>query len=270
MIQSHFAAIEKSIRELAKIQDIAGHSLHKGTPRELFIKNFLENHLGKTVSFGTGEIIDVDSKPREPRNQHDIVIYRNEFPKLDFQGGITAFLSESVLATIEVKSDLDYEGLKAAFSAAIKCKNLKRNYFEGPKFWHFPPKILNYIVAYDGPQKMKTIYNWIKKLEVELRFKYPDMPPKQQDRINIPSPGVDGVFILGKGFVHFDNFMIDRIHPDIRQENQLMKWVFVDAEIGSLLLLFLNLAQQICIPQQKAIQLIPYLKQMDGQLQWGN
>ncbi len=157
MIQSHFAAVENSIKKLAKIQDIAGHSLHKGTPRELFIKNFLENHLGKTSSFGTGEIIDVDSKPGEPRNQHDIVIYRNEFPKLDFQGGITAFLCESVLATIEVKSNLDFEGLKVAFNAAAKCKQFKRNYFDGPKFWHFPPKILNYVVAYDGPQKTKTI-----------------------------------------------------------------------------------------------------------------
>ena len=78
MIQNHFAAVENSILELAKIQNTAGHSLHKGTPREIFIKNFLLNHLGKTVSFGTGEIIDTTSEPNQQRNQHDIVIYRGE------------------------------------------------------------------------------------------------------------------------------------------------------------------------------------------------
>ncbi|MEW6713485.1 MAG: DUF6602 domain-containing protein [Nitrospirota bacterium] len=270
MIQHHFEAIEKAIIQLAKIQDIAGHSIHKGTPRELFIRNFLEKHLGKTVSFGTGEIIDADSKPRKSRNQHDIVIYRNEFPKLDFQGGISAFLAESVLATIEVKSNLDYKEFKKSFKSALKCKKLKRNYFSGPTFWYFPPKILNYIVTYDGPAKMKTIYDWIKKIEGELQFSYPTLPPTQEERRNIPSPGLDGVFVMGKGFIHFDNFMIDGIDPKIRKENQWMRWAFVDAKIGSLLMLFLNLAQQICIPQQKSIQLIPYMKRINGKLQWGN
>lgn len=269
MIQSHFAALEKTILELAKIQDIAGHSIHKGTPREIFIKNFLENHIGKTVSFGTGEIFDTDSEPRQRRNQHDIVIYRNEFPRLDFQGGITAFLAESVLATIEVKSKLTYKDLKSAFSSAIVCKNLKRNYFEGLKMWHSPPNILNYIVAYNGPSKIKKVYEWIKRLEGELNFKYPEMPPDQQGRMNISSPGIDGIFILGKGFVHFDNFMIDCVKPEIRQENQWIRWVFCGSEVLSLLLLFLNLSQVVCSFPQKAIKLIPYLKEMDGRLQWG-
>ncbi|OGP72353.1 MAG: hypothetical protein A2Y80_04830, partial [Deltaproteobacteria bacterium RBG_13_58_19] len=264
MIQSHFAAIEETILQLAKIQDNAGHSIHKGTPREIFIKNFLENHLGKTVSFGTGEIFDSDSRPGEPRNQHDIVIYRNEFPRLDFQGGITAFLAESVIATIEVKSDLKDKDkdLKPAFASAIVCKNLKRNYFEGDKRWHSPPKILNYIVAFNGPKKLQTVYSWIKKLENEFNFEYPEMPPNQQERIKVPSPGIDGIFILGKGFIHFDNFMIDCVKPEIRQENQWMRWVFVEfdefdefvnSEVASLLLLFLNLAQAICSFPQKAV-----------------
>jgi len=45
------------------MQDTAGCPLHRGGPRELFIKSLLGNQLGKTGSFGTGEIIDVDSKP---------------------------------------------------------------------------------------------------------------------------------------------------------------------------------------------------------------
>jgi hypothetical protein len=268
MIQNHFAAIEKSILELAKIQDIAGHAIHKGTPREIFIKNFLENHLGKTVSYGTGEIIDADSKPRESRNQHDIVIYRNEFPKLDFQGEITAFLAESVLATIEVKSKLDYRGLKSAFTSAIVCKNLNRNYWEGLKLWNYPPKILNYIVTYNGPKHMRKIYEWIKKLEEDVKFEYPEMPLNKQDRMSIASPGIDGIFILGKGFVHFDNFAVDCVNPELRQNNPWMRWILADMETASLLLLFLNLAQAICSYSQKAVKLIPYTREVIGYLQW--
>lgn len=269
MIQSHFAAVERSIIEMARIQNAAGHSLHKGTPREIFIKNFLENHLGKTVSFGTGEILDFESKPKKPRNQHDIVIYRNEFPKLDFHGGITAFLAESVVATIEVKSTLTYGRLKSSIQSAMTCKNLKRNYFEGLKVWHFPPAIMNFIVAYGGPAKMKTIYEWIKRLENELSFSQQEMPASKEDRMNFPSPGIDGIFVLGKGFVHFDNFIIDCVPPDVRQKNQWMRWVLVDSKIASLLLLFLNLAQAVCSHPQKAVQLIPYLKEINGKLQWG-
>jgi hypothetical protein len=269
MLQSHFAAVERSILEMARIQNVAGHSLHKGTPREIFVKNFLANHLGKTVSFGTGEILDVESKPKEPRNQHDIVIYRNEFPMLDFLGGIAAFLAESVVATIEVKSNLTYSGLKTSFLSAITCKNMNRNYFDGLKMWHFPPAIMNFIVAYNGPAKMKTIYQWIKRLEGELPISHHEMPASKEDRIKIPAPGIDGIFILGKGFVHFDNFMIDCVAPDARQRDQWMRWILVDSEVASLLFLFLNLAQAVCSYPQKAIQLLPYLKDMKGDLQWG-
>lgn len=269
MIQSHFAAVERSILELARIQSTAGHPLHKGTPREIFVKSFLEQHLGKTVSFGTGEIIDAESRPGQSRNQHDIVIYRNEFPRLDFHGGVTAFLAEAVLATIEVKSTLTYERLGSSFEAAMACKALKRNYFEGVKCWYFPPAIMNFIVAYRGPARMQTVYDWIKRLEGELQISYPEMPQTQQDRISIPSPGIDGIFILGKGFVHFDNFMIDSVHPDLRQRNQWMRWILLDSEGASLLHLFLNLAQAVCSYPQKAIQLIPYTRELSGKLQWG-
>jgi hypothetical protein len=67
--------------------------LHKGTPREAFIREFLEGHLPENVAIGTGEIIDSTSKPNSPRNQFDIVIYRKSYPKLDFGGGVSGLLT---------------------------------------------------------------------------------------------------------------------------------------------------------------------------------
>lgn len=70
MLKAHLSAIEKAILCQSAIQATAGHSLHKGSPREIFIKSFLQCH-NENVSFGTGEIIDSSSKPGEHRNQID-------------------------------------------------------------------------------------------------------------------------------------------------------------------------------------------------------
>jgi hypothetical protein len=40
------------------------------------------------------------------RHQHDIIIYDNSYPGIYIGGGISAFLVESVVATIEIKSIL--------------------------------------------------------------------------------------------------------------------------------------------------------------------
>ncbi len=45
MLYRHFKAVEDSLVALAKIQNNTGHSIHKGSPRESFIMNFLEKHL---------------------------------------------------------------------------------------------------------------------------------------------------------------------------------------------------------------------------------
>ena len=106
MLKSHMDAVEQSLVAISKIPANSGHSLHKGTPREAFIKEYLEGHLPSNVAIGTGEIIDASSIPGQQRNQYDIVIYKRSYPKLDFGGGISGFLIESVIATIEVKSVL--------------------------------------------------------------------------------------------------------------------------------------------------------------------
>src|SRR5439155_24918965 len=118
MLKTHFDVVEKSLIATGKVVAGAGHPLHKGIPREAFIRDFLALHLAENVGIGTGEVIDSNSKPNESRNQLDIVLYRKQFPKLNFGGGVSAFLAESVFATIEIKSTLDKEKLRLAIKAA--------------------------------------------------------------------------------------------------------------------------------------------------------
>jgi hypothetical protein len=100
MLKAHVDAVEGVLLATSQIPANTGHALHKGTPRESFIRQFLEGHLSERVGIGTGEVIDAASSPDPPptaqRPQFDIVVYKRDYPKLDVGGGIYAFLAESV------------------------------------------------------------------------------------------------------------------------------------------------------------------------------
>jgi len=58
MLKSHMDAKENALVAISQIPENSGHSLHRGTPREAFIREFLEAHLPENVAIGAGEIID--------------------------------------------------------------------------------------------------------------------------------------------------------------------------------------------------------------------
>lgn len=269
MLRRHFDYIEKLILAQSSIVDEAGHAIHKGTPREYFIKDFLSNHIGKRVAFGTGEIIDANSQPGDKRNQIDIVIYRPDYPKLNLGGEINVFLAESVIATIEVKSLLNEETLKNSIEVANKIKKLNR---ETPhiRMGYVPPSIVSYVVAYDGPASMQTIYGWLNDIHKTSGITLPDLPADRKRRSSVACPSVDGVFVLGKGFLYFDNTFTGYTSNEIHKQHPDTKWIYADSESGNAYLLFIFLTSIVssfltCLPS-----LTPYLKGANVQLKWGN
>ncbi|MCE7054716.1 hypothetical protein LZF95_08530 [Algoriphagus sp. AGSA1] len=249
------AAIENNLFSIAQIPANSGHTLHRGTPRETFIKEFLEGHLSANVAIGTGEIIDSNSQPREPRNQFDIVIYKKNYPKLDFGGGISGFLAESVIATIEVKSILISnainQSLEAAHNAKLLIPNVERSFQAG---W-VPPKILNYIVAYNGPAQINTVHGWILNSHRKFGVSFPSWT--QKNRLKTPGTALDGVFILNKGFIVLDNTPLT-----LRRQNEPARGIYTmsDCLNGSILMLFLML-QQACDNIDGAwLNATPYLR----------
>ncbi len=216
MLKSHMDAVEQSLLAISQIPANSGHNLHKGTPREAFIRRFLQDHLSERVAIGTGEIIDSQSLPNQQRNQIDIVIYKRDYPKLDFGGGISGFLAESVVATIEVKSLLDQAAMTQSITTARTIKALTRNVVTAFTTGYQPPSILSYVVAYEGPASMKTVHGWFPAIHGQLGLAYPPMPPSIAQRISIASPSVDGVFVLGRGFLHFDNSPLSFLTDDLR------------------------------------------------------
>ena len=81
-----------------------------GNAREHFIAKVLKQLLPRNVIVGTGEISD----GRQRTRQQDIIIYRSDFPVIMVGDETSVYLIEGVIATIEVKSDLKSDDIKAA------------------------------------------------------------------------------------------------------------------------------------------------------------
>jgi hypothetical protein len=243
MLQAHLKIVEENLLRASRIPANAGHPLHKGTPREAFIKDFLMNHLGERVGIGTGEIVDSKSLESEPRNQIDIVLYNRDYPKLNFGGGINAFLVESVIATLEVKSKLDKAGLSQSIEAAHRIKNMHKSIVYSTNEGYQPPNILNYVIAYDGPATMETVYKWLKSIHQAKNIERLHLGPSHAERILTPSPSIDGVFVLGKGFLQFDNTSLTFFHDLDRALHPDVQWWFADSSTNNLFLLFLFLTE---------------------------
>ena len=259
MLKSHMDAIEDLLAARSRVPANSGHSLHKGTPREAFIREFLESHLPKNVAIGSGEIIDANSRPDEQRNQFDIVIYKKNYPKLDFGGGISGFLIESVIATVEVKSTLTQPDLEQAIKAAKHAKDLVPNVTLSFHSGYIPPKVLNYVVAYDGPAQIQTVYNWIPQIHSTLGITISDLPQDESQRFSTASPSIDGIFVLNKGFIYFDNVPNSFANSQTRTATPNLKWIFADTASGNLLLLFLRLQTATANVEGKWLNPIPYL-----------
>jgi hypothetical protein len=259
MLKAHINAVESHLLSISKIPANTGHTLHKGTPREAFIREFLQSHLSERVAIGTGEIIDAKSQPGEARHQLDIVIYKRDYPKLDFGGGINGFLAESVVATIEVKSILDKDAMRQSIVAAYNTKKLQQNLVTSFSTGYLPPSILNYVVAYDGPANIETIYKWIPEIHAEQGISIPNLDPDPNVRVSTSSPSIDGVFLLGKGFVYFDNVPSSFSNPDVWKQQPNIHWVFGDSPGGNLLLLFIFLTQATSGISGAWLDPIPYL-----------
>lgn len=272
MLVEHFAAVERQLLATSHIVDNSGHNIHKGTPREAFVSEFLRHHLGSRWGIGTGEIIDRNSRAGESRNQIDIVVFRQDHPRLDFGGSISAFLAESVVAVIEVKSTLSRADVLACIEKGKRLKGLDRQFFgRSAQFANTIrlPTILSYMVAYKGPRNFNIIADWIVSCHEEAAVALPNLPPEIERRSLVNSPALDGIFVLGQGFAHFDNTLMTPSTggSEIRAANPGIKWIMSTASDANLFFLFLLLTQAINNYEHYVTNVIHYMP--DGGVRGG-
>jgi hypothetical protein len=235
MLESHLNAIENVLQAQACISSNAGHPDLIGSPREWFVKNFLIDHLPETVKVGQGEIINSRSQPKSKRNQIDVILYRHDYPKISYSQNNNAFLRESVIATIEVKSIINLGEFRKACNASINHKNQQYIQESNPRRPNQPvgliddirlPPIGTYVVSYGGPSKFLAVANWLPKIVQELN--------------TTPEKIIDMVVILGKGTLwRLDSFPL--LGRSLKSKHPTGTWAFLEQENKNLLLLFLHL-----------------------------
>jgi hypothetical protein len=260
MLRAHLDAVERHLLQISQIPANAGHTLHRGTPREAFIKEFLTGHLSAKLTVGSGEIIDATSLPRQQRNQFDIVIFKADYPRINLGGNLHAFLAESVVATIEVKSLLTQEDLETAIISARRAKALQRNLVTAFTSGYVPPGILSFVVAYDGPAQMATVRNWMRSIETAHELNASQLPQTRRERTAVLSESVEGVFVLGRGSVIFDNAPISLMTDAVIAEHPTAKYMTFSGAEGNLLLFFLLLTQAGSNTTGQWADLLPYIQ----------
>ncbi len=223
-LKSHLDLVEKTLLCRSSVAASSGHSIHKGTLRENFIKEFVTGHIGEDLGVSSGEIFDSERVIGDRANQIDVIIYSRDFPKIRIvSDDINAFMCESVHATIEVKSTLDFGELDTAYKVAARIGNLNNEYFKGANW-----RICSYLVAYDSTAKLETVAKWLIRSAAELGD-------------SAQSHALCGVFVLGQGLVVSPDlglFMKDRTSNIIESLAGNKDWLLVKQESGNLYALF--------------------------------
>lgn len=105
--------------------DLLMHNASLGAVREIVVKEVLQTILPASIEIGTGQIIDGRGSLS---NQIDLVVTRNNVPAFRFTGGQQTYFLETVLASIEVKSMLNSQGLKQALD---NCNSVRKLFYQG-------------------------------------------------------------------------------------------------------------------------------------------
>jgi hypothetical protein len=116
LIQKYASSVVRDFIERAK--DLRGLkkelNLTKGEIKELFVARVLKSFLSSQFDIGSGIIVNCRN-PEKHSNQTDIIIYDNRIlPPFIKEQNIGIYPIESVIATIEIKTDLNSNELEKA------------------------------------------------------------------------------------------------------------------------------------------------------------
>jgi len=274
ILADHFADFEDALKALGQVARTSGHPTIKGTVRETFLREVIEQHIGGDFHLGKGDIVFPTSKRGDPRADNDIVVVKRGSPRLHMAGGVSAFLAESVLCTIEIKSGLQQSRFKLAekrlrhdplFPVIKRAVEYKQKYRQlkwiqpkilgiqvdpktkvaSPRFpaVEIPQPFPVYILSFNYNGDFIDLATRIEVIHDYLGVTMPRMPDTAEEKRRTPSPSIDGIFVLGRGFLLFDsgNFVIANAQDDGWAEGW---WKRVDCKNGALLALFLSIVSR--------------------------
>jgi len=179
-LDKHFESIRETLLKKFETSKIIKHPGTVGSVRELFIREFLQSHLPDNLRITSGIIFD--SKDNFSKQQ-DLVLYRTNYPKLDFgMSAVDLLFVEGVLATIEVKSNLTVSNIGTVLENILSVKKLQESILgsTGIGVTHNVPltKRLSVVFSYNGSEfphiEEEIGERWINSWDEDIN-KLPDM-----------------------------------------------------------------------------------------------
>lgn len=210
--------------------------------RHAFVQAFAEPMFGGELRMRQGAVVDHAGQPDAAHPHFDLLLCQWDGPALALAGGGAAWLAETVVATVALCPTLNEAVMADAVRAAAAAKRLDRSGLQGGP--HAPP-LRSYLVAFDGPADPQQAHTWLKLAYRRQGVDEADLPPTGAERMQVASPGLDGVFVLGRGFLNFDNVEVGLLTDAARADTFGMCWAVATHERGALVSLWLQLQQAI-------------------------
>ena len=208
ILQAHFQRIAKRLAAEGEAARSFDQGTNRGQIREAFIRELLSHNTSPLTGIGTGEIIHPSATVGLPRRQLDVVIHNNRYPKISLATGIDLFFIETVSSFVEIKSRLTKEHIRRSASIAREIKSnahLDGQHFN-PTGMVENPRPYSFVFAYDGPKSIKTVLGWMKEISSERDCGIDDLRKTDGDNRGFFNHlFIDGVFVLGRGFVCLDS-----------------------------------------------------------------
>lgn len=211
LLRAHFERIGRRLQAEGEAAKSFHHSLNKGQIREAFVREFLEDNTSVLCGIGTGEIIHASTTPENPRSQIDVVVYNKGFPKLSLATDIDIFFAETVSSFFEIKSTLTKADLSktAEITKKIKSESSLAPFPETKNRDIAAHRPYSFVFAYDGPRKIETLLSWMKEVAAKDFYNLEALRETEpEERAYFQHLFIDGVFVLGRGYVVVDSLPI--------------------------------------------------------------
>ena len=239
LLQEHFERIGRRLAAEGEAAISFDQGTNRGQIREAFIRELLSHNTSPLTGIGTGEIIHPGSRTDQRRRQLDVVIHNNRYPKISMATGIDLFFIETVSSFVEIKSRLRKDHIRQAALVAKEIKahvQLDGQHFN-PNGMVDNPRPYSFVFAYDGPANIETLLSWMKEISSEDDYGLDRLRSTDGSRREYFNHlFVDGVFVLGKGFVCLDSLPFEsRLQAASRHNRPMTRdhiWVYAtDSEL---------------------------------------
>ena len=243
MLLNQLGEIERRLAESdhgdAEVADASTTRLRERVDHE-----FVRPMFGGALSLESGTVIDSRSAAAGLPVHAQTLLCRRDAPRLERAGEPTAWLAEGVVATLDVLPRLDAAGLSRAVEVAHRVKALRRS-LRGNDVDEARRSIPCFVLAFDGPARLDEPHIWLKRACRDQAIAEPDLPDAGTERERMPSAALDGVFVLGRGFLSFDNIDTGHVDDAARVAALGACWVIANGRSVALAVLYLRIQRAL-------------------------